>query len=84
MPIRTMINLWPLFIGLALIGLAVGVQNSLLGIRAELEGFDDFLIALLMSCYFAGLYDRLTANTCADSSESDISAYLPPSRQWPR
>ena len=62
MPIRTMINLWPLFIGLALIGLAVGVQNSLLGIRAEIEGFDDYLIALLMSCYFAGFMigSRLT------------------------
>jgi len=57
-----MINLWPLFIGLALIGLAVGVQNSLLGIRAEIEGFDDYLIALLMSCYFAGFMigSRLT------------------------
>jgi MFS family permease len=32
----------------------VGVQGSLLGIRAELEGFDDSLIGLLMSCYFAG------------------------------
>jgi len=26
----------------------------LLGVRAELEGFDDYLIGLLMSCYFAG------------------------------
>jgi MFS family permease len=25
-----------------------------LGMRAELEGFDDYLIGLLMSCYFAG------------------------------
>lgn len=54
MPIRTMIRLWPLFVGLALIGLAVGVQGSLLGIRAEIEGFEDYLIGLLMSCYFAG------------------------------
>ena len=50
----TMIRLWPLLIGLALIGLAVGVQGSLLGIRAEIEGFEDYLIGLLMSCYFAG------------------------------
>lgn len=54
MPVRTVIAIWPLFLGLALIGLAVGVQGSLLGIRAELEGFDDSLIGLLMSCYFAG------------------------------
>ena len=54
MPVRTVVNIWPLFMGLALIGLAVGVQGSLLGYRAELEGFPDNLIGLLMSCYFAG------------------------------
>lgn len=54
MPVRTVISIWPLFLGLSLIGLAIGVQGSLLGIRAELEGFDDSLIGLLMSCYFAG------------------------------
>jgi MFS family permease len=54
MAIRTLITVWPLFFGLSLIGLAIGVQGSLLGVRAELEGFDDTLIGLLMSCYFAG------------------------------
>ena len=54
MPVRTALSVWPLFLGLSLIGLAVGVQGSLLGVRAELEGFEDFLIGLLMSCYFAG------------------------------
>ena len=54
MPISIIISIWPLFAGLSLIGLAVGVQGSLLGVRAELEGFDDYLIGLLMSCYFAG------------------------------
>ena len=54
MPIRAIISLWPLFAGLSLIGLAVGVQGSLLGVRATIEGFDDLLIGLLMSCYFAG------------------------------
>jgi MFS family permease len=54
MPVRTIMSVWPLFVGLSLIGLALGVQGSLLGIRAELEGFEDYLIGLLMSCYFAG------------------------------
>jgi MFS family permease len=54
MPVRTVVNLWPLFLGLSLIGLAVGVQGSLLGYRAELEGFSDGLIGLVMSAYFAG------------------------------
>ncbi len=62
MPLRTLIGLWPLFSGLSLIGLAVGVQSSLLGYRAELEGFADPLIGLLMSAYFAGfLIGSLTA-----------------------
>ena len=54
MPVKIIISIWPLFAGLSLIGLAVGVQGSLLGVRAELEGFDDYLIGLLMSCYFTG------------------------------
>lgn len=54
MPVRTVARLWPLFFGLSLIGLAVGVQGSLLGFRAELEGFEDGLIGLVMSAYFAG------------------------------
>jgi MFS family permease len=54
MPVRTVVRLWPLFLGLSLIGLAVGVQGSLLGVRAALEGFDDGLIGLVMSAYFAG------------------------------
>ena len=54
MPVKIIISIWPLFAGLSLIGLAVGVQGSLLGVRAELEGFDNYLIGLLMSCYFAG------------------------------
>jgi len=54
MPVKMIISIWPLFAGLSHIGLAVGVQGSLLGMRAELEGFDDYLIGLLMSCYFAG------------------------------
>ena len=54
MSVRTVVNLWPLFFGLSLIGLAVGVQGSLLGYRAELEGFGNGLIGLLMSAYYAG------------------------------
>ncbi len=54
MPTRALLQLWPLFFGLSLIGLAVGVQGSLLGYRAEQEGFQDSLIGLLMSAYFGG------------------------------
>ncbi|MBT4520674.1 MAG: MFS transporter [Halieaceae bacterium] len=54
MSVKSLLTIWPLFFGLLLIGLAVGVQGSLLGIRASLEGFDNQLTGLLMSCYFAG------------------------------
>ncbi|MFN2286801.1 MAG: MFS transporter [Chromatocurvus sp.] len=54
MSARTVVSLWPLFFGLSLVGLAAGVQGTLLGYRAEVEGFDDALIGLLMSAYFAG------------------------------
>jgi MFS family permease len=49
-----MVTLWPLFFGLSLIGLAIGVQGSLLGFRAETEGFRGPLIGILMSAYYGG------------------------------
>ncbi len=54
MTARAMFKIWPLFFGLSLVGLAIGVQGSLLGVRAELEGFEDLQIGFLMSGYFAG------------------------------
>ncbi|MCR8922958.1 MFS transporter [Dasania sp. GY-MA-18] len=47
-------NLIPLFIGLALIALAVGSQGSLLGVRSTIEGFGDVVTGGLMSAYFVG------------------------------
>ena len=54
MPVRAVASLWPLFFGLLLLGLALGVQGSLLGIRAELEGFQTWSIGVIMSAYFIG------------------------------
>ncbi len=54
MAARTLLSLWPLFFGLLLVGLASGVQGTLLGYRAEQEGFADALTGLVMSSYFAG------------------------------
>jgi len=47
-------NIWPLFFGLFLIALAVGVQGSLLGIRASIEEFDITATGFIMSGYFIG------------------------------
>ncbi|MEH6473565.1 MAG: MFS transporter [Halopseudomonas sp.] len=51
---QTLKNVWPLFFGLGIIGLCTGAQSSLLGIRAELEGFDTRVTGLMMSAYYVG------------------------------
>lgn len=51
---QTVRAVWPLFFGLGVIGLCIGAQGSLLGIRAELEGFDTLATGLLMSGYYLG------------------------------
>ena len=45
---------WALFLGVALMMLGNGLQGSLLGIRASLEGFPTTVTGVLMSGYFAG------------------------------
>ena len=45
---------WPLFFGIALIMLGNGLQGTLLGLRANLEGFDTEVTGLVMSFYYAG------------------------------
>jgi MFS family permease len=45
---------WALFLGIALMMLGNGLQGSLLGIRASLEGFPTTVTGILMSGYYAG------------------------------
>jgi MFS family permease len=45
---------WALLLGIALMMLGNGLQGSLLGIRASLEGFPTTVTGILMSGYFAG------------------------------
>ena len=45
---------WALFLGIAFIMLGNGLQGSLLGVRASLEGFPTAVTGLVMSAYFAG------------------------------
>ncbi len=45
---------WALFVGLALIMLANGLQGTLLGLRASLEGFATTVTGMVMSAYFLG------------------------------
>ena len=52
--IRTITASWPLFFGLGLIMIGNGLQGTLLGIRASIEGFDTAAIGIIMSLYYLG------------------------------
>ncbi|MEQ8355443.1 MAG: MFS transporter [Kiloniellaceae bacterium] len=46
---------WALFVGLGMLMLGNGLQNSLLGIRAGVEAFPTEATGLIMACYYVGL-----------------------------
>ena len=48
------VSSWALFLGLGLIMLGNGLQGSLLGVRATIEGFPVTVTGFVMSAYFAG------------------------------
>ena len=45
---------WALLVGIAILMLGSGLQGSLLGIRATVEGFSTTTVGLLMSSYYLG------------------------------
>lgn len=51
---QTLLIAWPLFAGLAMIMLGNGLQGTLLGLRASIEGFPVFVTGIVMSLYYAG------------------------------
>ncbi|MGQ7846705.1 MFS transporter [Granulosicoccus sp. 3-233] len=51
----TLRAVWTLLFGIGLLMVANGLQGSLLGIRAEAEGFPPATIGLIMSGFFVGL-----------------------------
>ena len=52
---KVVANSWALFFGLGLIMLGSGLQGSLLGLRASIEGFGLVTTGLVMSGYYIGL-----------------------------
>ena len=50
----SLFQVWPLLLGLGVIGISVGVQGTLIGIRANIEGFETWLTGLIISGYFGG------------------------------
>jgi len=45
---------WALFLGIGLLMLGNGLQGSLLGLRAQMEGFSTAITGVIMSGYYAG------------------------------
>ena len=45
---------WALLLGVALMMLGVGLQGTLLGVRASVEAFNTTATGLVMTCYFIG------------------------------
>lgn len=51
---KAVLGSWPLFLGLLLMMLGNGLQGSLLGLRASIEGFPTTITGLVMSGYYVG------------------------------
>lgn len=47
-------TVWPLFLGITLLMIGNGLQGTLLGVRATIEGFSTATTGLIMSLYYAG------------------------------
>ncbi|TVQ37226.1 MAG: MFS transporter [Geminicoccaceae bacterium] len=52
--LQTVFSSWPLFLGLLLLMLGNGLQGTLLGLRADIEGFPTAITGLVMSIFYAG------------------------------
>lgn len=52
--VSAIVTSWSLLLGMALLMVGNGLQGTLLGVRATLEGFPTAITGILMSGYFAG------------------------------
>ena len=54
MPASLLASTWPLLLGMGILMLGAGLQSTLLGVRAQAEGFATSAIGIIMSCYYVG------------------------------
>src|SRR6185437_8461961 len=54
MPLTVIGTSWPLLLGMGVLMLGTGLQSTLLGVRATLEGFPTVVTGAIMSCYYLG------------------------------
>lgn len=50
----TVVSVWPLFFGIAMMMIANGLQGTLLGVRASMENFSVITTGIIMSSYYLG------------------------------
>jgi len=53
-PLNPLTTTWPLLLGMGILMLGAGLQGTILGLRATLEGFPTPVTGLVMSCYYVG------------------------------
>ncbi len=51
---KTFLAAWPLFFGISMIMIGNGLQGTLLGVRATMEGFPTYATGIIMSMYYVG------------------------------
>jgi MFS family permease len=54
--LNTLISIWALFAGIGLITMGSGLQGTLIGVRAGIEGFSILATGVVMSCYYGGFF----------------------------
>lgn len=54
MPASLIASTWPLLLGMGILMLGAGLLSTLLGVRAQAEGFSTSAIGIIMSCYYVG------------------------------
>ncbi len=52
----TILSIWALFAGIAMITMGSGLQGTLIGLRARIEGFSIVETGMVMSCYYGGFF----------------------------
>ena len=53
---KNIVACWAILLGIGFMMLANGLQGTLLGVRAGIEGFSTFTTGIMMSGYFVGLF----------------------------
>jgi MFS family permease len=76
--IQVLSGSWALFLGMFMLMIGNGLQGTLLGLRADIEGFTTFSISVIMSGYFLGFLggSRLTPKLIAGVGHVRVFAAL--------